>query len=132
MSTIYTYRNIRDIVGQKKKVKENRKYRNRGKATGKALDRKENSAVLRFISTYLDSQHLLDLGDCATWVQALGASPCAVENGVATVNAHAVVESGLALGGLLVTGIGQPTEGLEQDGGSKVLLAVPPVRRAGS
>ena len=95
------------------------------------MDRKETSAVLRFISTNLDSQHLLDLGNCATWVQALGASPCAVENGVAAVDAHAVVESGLALGGLLVTGIGQPTEGLEQDGGSEVLLTVPPVGWAG-
>ena len=100
-------------------------------ATGKALDRKENSAVLRFISTNLNGQHLLDLGNCATGVQTLGASPCAVENGVATVDAHAVVESGLALGGSLVTGIDQPTEGLEQNGGSEVLLAVPPVGRAG-
>jgi hypothetical protein len=95
------------------------------------LDKKENSAVLRFISTNLDGQHLLDLGNGATRVQALGASPRAVENSVATVDAHAVVESGLALEGLLVTGIGQPTEGLKQDGGSEVLLAVPPVRGAG-
>lgn len=50
---------------------------------------------------------------------------------MATVHAHAVVESGLALSGLLVTGIGQPTEGLEQDGRSEVLLTVPPVGWAG-
>lgn len=50
---------------------------------------------------------------------------------MATVDAHAVVESGLALSSLLVTGIGQPTEGLEQDSGSEVLLTVPPVGWAG-
>lgn len=95
------------------------------------MDRKRKFRILRFISTNLDGQHLLDLGNCTTRVQTLGASPCAVENGVATVDAHAVVEGGLALGGLLVTGIGQPTERLEQDGGAKVLLAVPPVGGAG-
>jgi hypothetical protein len=79
----------------------------------------------------LDSQHLLDLGNGATGVQTLGASPCAVENGVATVDTHAVVESSLALSGLLITGIGQPAEGLEQNGGTEVLLAVPPVGWAG-
>lgn len=46
---------------------------------------------------------------------------------MATVDTHAVVEGGLALGGALVTGIGQPAVGLEQDGGAQVLLAVPPV-----
>jgi len=50
---------------------------------------------------------------------------------VAAVDAHAVVEGSLALGGLLVTGIGQPAEGLEKDGGSEVLLTVPPVGWAG-
>jgi hypothetical protein len=50
---------------------------------------------------------------------------------VATVDTHAVVEGSLALSGLLITGIGEPAEGLEQNGGSEVLLAVPPVGRAG-
>lgn len=49
---------------------------------------------------------------------------------MATVDAHAVVDGMLALGGLLVTGIGEPAVGLEEDGGSEVLLAVPPVRGA--
>lgn len=46
---------------------------------------------------------------------------------MATVDAHAVVESSLALGGALITGIGEPAVGLEEDSGTKVLLAVPPV-----
>jgi len=54
------------------------------------------------------SHALLDLGNGESRVQALGASPAAVQNGVATVQAHAVVESVHALGGLLVTGVGDP------------------------
>lgn len=50
---------------------------------------------------------------------------------MATVDAHAVVEGGLALGGLLVTRVDQPTVRLEEDGRTKVLLAVPPVGGAG-
>ena len=49
---------------------------------------------------------------------------------MATVQAHRVLQVDLALGGALVTGIGQPAVGLEQDGGTEILLRVPPVRRA--
>ena len=79
----------------------------------------------------VSSQHLLDLGNGPGRVQTLGAGPCAVKDSVATVHAHAVVNGVLALGGLLVTRIGQPSVGLEEDGRAEVLLAVPPVRRAG-
>lgn len=75
------------------------------------------------------SHHLLDLGDGKGRVQTLGAGPRAIENRVAPVHAHAVVQGGLALGGALVTRVGQPPVRLEQDGGTQVLLAVPPVRR---
>lgn len=47
---------------------------------------------------------------------------------MATVHTHAVVQSGLALGLALVTRVGQPSVRLEENGGSEVLLAVPPVR----
>jgi hypothetical protein len=46
---------------------------------------------------------------------------------VASVQAHAVVESILALGLSLVSGVGNPSVGLEKDSGAKVLLLVPPV-----
>lgn len=46
---------------------------------------------------------------------------------MATVHAHAVVKGGLALGGALVSGVGEPAVGLEQDGGTQVLFTVPPV-----
>lgn len=76
------------------------------------------------------SQHLLNLRNRAGRVQTLRAGPRAVQNGVATVHAHAVIQRVLALGGLLVAGVGQPAVRLEKDGRAEVLLAVPPVRRA--
>lgn len=49
---------------------------------------------------------------------------------MASVHAHAVVQGSLALLGLLVTGVGQPAVRLQENGGTEVFLAVPPVRRA--
>lgn len=49
---------------------------------------------------------------------------------MATVQAHGVVEGSLALGLLLIARVGKPAVGLEEDGGSQVLLRVPPVGRA--
>lgn len=51
-------------------------------------------------------QLLLDLRNGQGRVQPLGASPRAVENGVATVHTHAVVKRGLAFSLLLVTRVG--------------------------
>ena len=50
---------------------------------------------------------------------------------MAAVHRHAVVERRLALHLLLVTGIRQPSVGLEEDGWAEILLRVPPVRWAG-
>lgn len=50
---------------------------------------------------------------------------------MATVHGHAVIERRLALHLLLVTGIRQPSVGLEEDGWAEVLLRVPPVGWAG-
>lgn len=74
---------------------------------------------------------LLDLGNSLTGVEALRASTGAVEDSVASVEAHRVLEVCLALGGALITGISEPAVRLEQDGRAKILLSVPPVRRAG-
>lgn len=82
------------------------------------------------VSPHLEGHALLDLGNREAGVEALGACPGAVENGVAAVQAHRVVEGVLALGSPLVTGIDQPAVRLEQDGGAEVLLRVPPVRGA--
>lgn len=77
-----------------------------------------------------ESHLLLDLGDRLAGVETLGAGSGAVEDSVATVQAHRVLEVVLALCRALVTRIGEPSVGLEQDGGAEVLLGVPPVRRA--
>jgi hypothetical protein len=80
----------------------------------------------------LQRELLLDLGNGETRVKTLRAGSRAVENGVASVQAHRVVERGLALSNLLVTRIGEPSVRLEENGGSKVFFSVPPVRRARS
>jgi hypothetical protein len=61
--------------------------------------------LLSFFTNYhLGEGHaLLDLGNRQRGVQSLGARPRAVENGVAAVQTHAVVEGVLALSHLLVT-----------------------------
>lgn len=50
---------------------------------------------------------------------------------MASVQRHGVVKSILSLGGLLVTRVGDPAVGLEEDGWTEILFAVPPIRRAG-
>ena len=77
-----------------------------------------------------ESHALLDLSNRERRVEALGACPRAVENCVASIQAHAVVEGILALGLLLVTRVGDPAVRLEENGGSEVLLLVPPIGRA--
>jgi len=77
---------------------------------------------------HLRERHaLLDLRDRQRRVQTLRARPAAVQNGVASVQAHAVVEGVLALVGLFITRVGDPAVGLHEDCGSEVLFAVPPV-----
>ena len=78
----------------------------------------------------LESQLLPNLGDGQAGVQALGACPRAVQDRVAPVQAHGVVEGGLALLLVFVSRVDNPAVRLEEDGGPQVLLGVPPVRGA--
>lgn len=73
------------------------------------------------------SHILLDLLDGLCWIQALGTSSRAVEDGVAPVQAHAVVEHLPPLGVALVARVVEPAVRLQEDGRTEVLLAVPPV-----
>ncbi len=77
------------------------------------------------------SHRLLDLRNRLARIQTLGARPRAVEDGVAPVQTHAVVQHLLALGLVLVAGIGEPAVRLQEHGGAEVFFAVPPVGRAG-
>ena len=74
-----------------------------------------------------ESHGLLELCNGESRVETLGTCPGAVQDGVAAVQRHGVVESVLAGGGSLVTRVGDPAVGLEEDGGTEVLLRVPPV-----
>ena len=77
------------------------------------------------------SQTLLDLCDGKSRVQALGAYSRAVQNCMTTVQAHAVVQGLLPLLLTFISAVGEPAVRLEENSGSEVLLAIPPVRRAG-
>lgn len=56
-----------------------------------------------------ESHTFLDLCDSQRRVQTLGAGPTAVENGMAPVQTHAVVQGVLAFSGPLVSRVCNPT-----------------------
>jgi hypothetical protein len=66
----------------------------------------------------LESHLLLDLSNSQTGVEALGAGSGAVQDSVASVQAHRVVESSLARLGSLITGVNNPSVRLQENGGS--------------
>lgn len=74
---------------------------------------------------------LLNLLNRLPRVQSFGTCPATIHNRMASVQRHAVIQHTLPLLLMLVPGIRQPAVGLEQHGGTKVFLAVPPVRGAG-
>ena len=75
-------------------------------------------------------QSFLNLGNRQRRIQSLRTSPAAVENRVAPVDTHAVVQCVVALRCLFVTAVRDPTVRLQEDGRTQVLFAVPPVGRA--
>jgi hypothetical protein len=56
-----------------------------------------------------DSKQLLRFGNGQSRIQSLGASSTTVENGVATIQAHGVVESVETFCPALITRVGQPS-----------------------
>lgn len=74
--------------------------------------------------------HLLDLSDGFPRVQALGAGPRAVHDGVAAVQREGVLQLGQALLREVVSGVDHPAVGLHEHGGPQVLVPVPPVAGA--
>src|SRR3546814_401019 len=74
---------------------------------------------------------LLDLGDRLGRIEAFGAGLRAVHDGVAAVEPEGILELVEPLAGRLVTAVGDPAVGAQQDGGAEVAVAVPPVARAG-
>jgi hypothetical protein len=103
-------------------------YRRSKKCT--PLDGKENDRILshaRRVKALGEGHGLLELSDGESRVETLRTCPGAVQDGVAAVQGHGVVEGVLASGGSLITRVGDPAVGLEEDGGTEVLLRVPPV-----
>lgn len=74
---------------------------------------------------------LLDLCNRLPGIQPLRTRPRAIQDGMAPIQAHVVIQHRLPLALVLVAGIGEPAVRLQEDGGAEVLLAVPPVRGAG-
>jgi len=89
-----------------------------------------------FVRLRRESQALLDLRNSQRRVQPFRARPTAVQDRVASVQAHAVLERLLPLVRPLISRVGNPPVTLQQHSRTKVLLAVPPVawarRRAAS
>ena len=74
--------------------------------------------------------HLLDLGDGFGRVEPLGAGLGAVQDCVAAVEAERILQIVEPLTFGLVAAVAEPAVGLEQDGGTEIAVAVPPVARA--
>ena len=74
---------------------------------------------------------MLDLVNGATRIEVLGASVSAVHDSVAAIELVGVIQTLQTLLGHLVSRVGDPSVGLLQDGGSEVLVAVPPVGGTG-
>jgi len=72
-----------------------------------------------------------DLCDRFGGVEAFRTGACAVEDRVAAIQAHFVLELLLPLGRLAIPGIGHPSVSLHERRGAEVLVLVPPVGRAG-
>jgi len=76
------------------------------------------------------SQELLDFGDGSARIESLGAGLGAVHDGVTPVDGEGITELVQPLAGGVITGVNHPAVGLHQHGGTEVLVAVPPIRRA--
>src|SRR5690606_1974162 len=73
---------------------------------------------------------LLDLANRLGRVQALRAGARAAHDAVATVQLERILQIVQPRTGVLVTAVDDPAVGLQQDGGTEVAVAVPPVARA--
>jgi hypothetical protein len=142
LSIIYGSRLLTGMVADTQDIGSNSRYEMVKEIALAVLQYLQNSAnssldkakQLSRIRTFRTSSHrlserhaLLDLSNGQSRVQALGASPAAVQDGVATVQAHAVVEAVHTLSSFLVTRVGDPAVRLHKHGRTEVLLAVPPV-----
>ncbi len=71
--------------------------------------------------------HLFDFHDGLSWVQTLWTGLGAVHNRVAAIELERVFERVEAFIGCVITAVGDPAIGLEEDGGAEEFIAVPPI-----
>src|SRR5690606_13334992 len=76
-------------------------------------------------------QHLLDFADRLRRIETLRAGLRTIHDRMAAAEAEGVFQVVEAFAGRLVAAVDQPAIGLEEDGGAKIALAVPPVARTG-
>ncbi len=72
---------------------------------------------------------LLDLRNGLGRVEPLGTDSGTVHDGMTTIQTHRVVHLRFTFRFVLVARVGEPTERLQQDGRTQVLLRIPPIRR---
>ena len=72
---------------------------------------------------------LFDLGNRLSGIEMLGADLCAVHDGVAAIQFEGIIQIVQSLLGHLITRVLDPSVCLHQDGGSEILIGVPPIRR---
>jgi hypothetical protein len=78
-------------------------------------------------STSAQSQTFLELRNCLCRIQPLRTRPRAIQDSMAPVQTHVIVQRLLALGFALIARVRQPPIALQQDCRAEILLTVPPV-----
>ena len=78
-------------------------------------------------SSSTQRHRLLNLRNRLAGIQALRTRPRTIQDGMAAIQTHAVVQRLFPLDLVLVARVGEPAVGLEEHGGAEVFFAVPPV-----
>ena len=77
----------------------------------------------------LESHLLLNLRNRQPRIQSLRTSPRTIQNSMAPIQTHTIIQRRLPLFLLLIPAIRQPPITLQQHRRSQILLAIPPIRR---
>lgn len=90
----------------------------------------EYSLIPSFVT--LRKSHVpLNLRDCQPRIQPLRTRPRAIKNSVAPIQTHAIIQRLLSFSLLLISRVGDPPVALKENGGTEILLAVPPIAGTG-
>lgn len=87
--------------------------------------------ILHPLAHLRKSHRLLNLRNGLSRIQPLRTSPRTVQNGMASIQTHTVIQHRLPLRLVFVTAVCEPAVGLQENSGTEVFFAVPPVGGAG-